>query len=228
MQRFAGLAAPMKLAASVAGSARGGSARRGKPGAISGGRQSGSARHRDDDVPKLVEKAMAGDLAALGTLFDRYAPSVYSFMRFRVDSAAVAEELMQRVFLELVEQLPDYRPADSPFGAWLFGVARDVWTEHARANAGRREGGQAGSNGRPPGRAVVALIGQAIYSLPPTQREVIACRVFAGLSAPETAALMRWSEGSVRDVQHRALSELSQSLGLAQGMTFAPARVEQL
>jgi RNA polymerase sigma-70 factor (ECF subfamily) len=233
MQRFAGLAAPMKLAASVAGSARGGSRRHadatragtGRPKGESGRRREG----RNEDVPRLVERSLAGDMAALGTLFDRFAPPVYSFFRFRVDSAAVAEELMQRVFLRLVEELPSYQPAEAPFGAWLFGVARDVWTDHARAGGTQSAAGRSGgSDGHPAGRAVVALIGQAVWSLPASQREIIACRIFAGLSAPETAALMRWSEGSVRDVQHRALAELSNNLGLAQSVAFAPARLEQL
>jgi RNA polymerase sigma-70 factor (ECF subfamily) len=170
----------------------------------------------DSEIERLVEQAREGDAAAFGALYDAFAPRVYRFFRFRVSTPESAEDLTQRVFLKMIEQLPHYRNQGVPFAAWLFRVARNAWIDEHRTSHSAMPlellSDSAADEASPEQRAIDAydwdVVRRALHRLPDDQREVIACRFFADLSARETAAQMGRSEGSVRVLQHRALAAL--------------------
>jgi RNA polymerase sigma-70 factor (ECF subfamily) len=180
----------------------------------------GSGRVPEDDIQALVERARHGDTAAVGALYDAFAPRVYRFFRFRVSADEPAEDLMQRVFLKMIEQLPKYEPRGVPFAAWLFRVARNTWIDEGRAYHAtvplEAIDSELADTGDPETLTEASLDGElirsAVATLPDDQREVIACRFFAGLTPRETAELMGRSEGSVRVLQHRALGALRRRL----------------
>lgn len=179
----------------------------------------------EDETQVLVERAQGGDGAAFAALYDAFAPRIYRFFRFRASTAESAEDLTQRVFLKMIEQLPKYEARGIPFSAWVFRVARNAWidedrTAHPTVSLGLLSEGAALTVG--PHEAAVAAIESetlrsAVETLPKDQREVIASRFFAGLSCRETAMLMGRSEGSVRVIQHRALATLRMRLPTIDG-----------
>lgn len=168
----------------------------------------------------LVERARSGDGAAFAALYDVFAPRVYRFFRFRVSAAEAAEDLTQRVFLKMIEQLPNYEQRGIPFAAWVFRVARNAWIDEDRTSHPsvpiddlvEAEADAAGPDELAAAAIESEQLRRAIATLPADQREVIACRFFAGLSSRETAAQMGRSEGSVRVIQHRALAALRRKL----------------
>ncbi len=174
----------------------------------------------EEDIQKLVERARGGDNVAVGALYDAFAPRIYRFFRFRVAADDAAQDLMQRVFLKMVEQLPKYESRGVPFAAWLFRVARNTWIDEGRAYRTTVSlddlVGEPADAGDPEALTQTTLDGErvrrAVAALPPDQREVIACRFFAGLTPRETAVLMGRTEGSVRVLQHRALAGLRRQL----------------
>jgi RNA polymerase sigma-70 factor (ECF subfamily) len=191
-----------------------------------------------DEIQDLVERARQGDAAAFGALYDAFAPRVYRFFRFRVSSPELAEDLTQRVFLKMIEQLPHYRSQGVPFAAWLFRVARNAWIDEHRTSHPAEPldllSGSAAEQASPEERAIDAvdwdIVRRALHRLPDDQREVIACRFFGDLSPQETAAQMGRSEGSVRVLQHRALATLRRLLGpsgVGGGMPAAPGEGTQ-
>jgi RNA polymerase sigma-70 factor (ECF subfamily) len=174
----------------------------------------------EDETHVLVERAQGGDGAAFAALYDVFAPRIYRFFRFRVDTAESAEDLTQKVFLKMIEQLPRYEARGIPFAAWVFRVARNAWidedrTAHPTVPLGLLPGNAALTVG-PHDAAVAAIesetIRSAVETLPPDQRDVIASRFFGGLSCRETAIQLGRSEGSVRVIQHRALAALRKRL----------------
>jgi RNA polymerase sigma-70 factor (ECF subfamily) len=184
----------------------------------------------DDTTSDLVERAQSGDGAAFAALYDVFAPRVYRFFRFRVASADAAEDLTQRVFVKMIEQLPKYESRGIPFAAWLFRVARNAWideerTSHEAVSIDRFAESMSVADG-PHELAAAAIesemLRSAIAALPPDHREVIASRFFAGLSCRETAAQMGRSEGSVRVIQHRALTALRRHLPLVERAARGP------
>src|SRR4051812_22624454 len=63
-------------------------------------------------------------------------------------------------------------------------------------------------------RQELDAVGVALASLTDEQREAIALRFFAGLSARETAEAMGKQEGTVRGLQFRAIAALRRQLGI--------------
>jgi RNA polymerase sigma-70 factor (ECF subfamily) len=60
-------------------------------------------------------------------------------------------------------------------------------------------------------------VGAALATLTDDQREAIALRFFAGLSAREAAEVMGRQEGTVRGLQFRAIAALRRQLGIGGG-----------
>jgi RNA polymerase sigma-70 factor (ECF subfamily) len=78
-----------------------------------------------DPVPEeeLIERVTRGDESALGVLYDRYFPRVFSFVQRRLRNRADTEETVQEVFINVFSSLGSYR-AEAPFAAWVLGVTR--------------------------------------------------------------------------------------------------------
>jgi len=170
----------------------------------------------EDEIQLLVQRAQGGDGAAFAALYDVFAPRLFRFFRFRVSAAEAAEDLTQRVFLKMIEQLPNYQSRGVPFAAWVFRVARNALIDDARATrptVALDEIAETQSDAASPEALAAASLDAdalhaAIAALPPDQREVIASRFFAGLTPGETAAQMGRTPGSVRVLQFRALAAL--------------------
>jgi RNA polymerase sigma-70 factor (ECF subfamily) len=181
----------------------------------------------ENEIEQLVDRARKGDDTAFGALYDAFAPRVYRFFRFRVETDEAAEDLTQRVFLKMIEQLTHYQSRGVPFAAWLFRVARNAWIDEHRLSRSNVPlealADIAGEEAGPEELAAHAfdweILRRELGHLPADQREVIACRFFAGLSPRETAAQMGRSEGSVRVLQHRALAALRRRIGPVVGLT---------
>lgn len=74
----------------------------------------------------IVERARRGHARAFADLYDRHAPSVYAYLLGQVADPAVAEELLEHVFVEVIPDLVRNRARTWPFEARLMTVAGDV------------------------------------------------------------------------------------------------------
>ena len=128
-------------------------------------------------------------------IFDHYHESIYRFIASRVHRPSDAEDLTQLVFVKALEALPRYESRGVPFGGWLFRLARNavidyVRTRHDHADlesAIERPHGDAGPDEIAVVRQELDAVGAALAALTDEQREAIALRFFAGLSAREAA-----------------------------------------
>jgi len=176
----------------------------------------------DAAIERLVQEAQAGDAWAFGRLFDHYHQPVYRFVATRVRRPSDAEDLTQLVFVKALEALPRYEARGVPFGGWLFRLARNavidfVRTSHENADLAKsadRAGNDAGPDELAVIRQEIDAVGAALARLTEDQRDAIALRFFAGLSAREAAAVMGKQEGTVRGLQFRALAALRRELGI--------------
>ena len=80
----------------------------------------------------LIAQAGLGDRAAFGTLYRRHSPAVYRFARALCGSAAIAEDVVQDVFVVLMRDLSRYDATRSPLVAYLYGIARNLSRHRAR------------------------------------------------------------------------------------------------
>ncbi len=82
----------------------------------------------------MIGSEQQRELAANWT---RAQPLVFSFLRSAVGTAEIADELVQRVALVLVDKYGQYDP-ERPFTAWALGVARFELLNYRRQNRTER------------------------------------------------------------------------------------------
>jgi RNA polymerase sigma-70 factor, ECF subfamily len=173
-------------------------------------------------IERLVQEARDGDAWAFGLLFDHYHLSVYRYIASRVHRPSDAEDLTQLVFVKALEALPRYESRGVPFGGWLFRLARNTVIDHVRTrhdhvdldSAIGQAGREAGPDEVTVARQELDEVAEALAALTEEQRDAIALRFFAGLSAREAAEVMGKQEGTIRGLQFRAIAALRRKLGI--------------
>ena len=178
--------------------------------------------HDDGAIERLVDQAKAGDAWAFGLIFDHFHLPIYRYIASRVHRPADAEDLTQLVFVKALEALPRYEARGIPFGGWLFRLARNTVIDHVRTRHEHADLdaaiGHAVSGAGPDELTVARLeldeVAAALAELTDEQRDAIALRFFAGLSAREAAVVMGKQEGTIRGLQFRAIAALRRHLGI--------------
>jgi len=178
----------------------------------------------------------AGDVAAFEELMVRYERPLWGYVRRFVRDAGMAEDLLQEVFLRVVRAAEDWRQ-DARFAPWVYTVARNLCTDHARRAATRRArsldapaqpGGDDDSgpkrlldrlDAKTPGSERDALsrelrehLDRAIDELPRDQREVFILREMMELPFAEIAAAVGAPEGTVKSRMSLALQKLREAM----------------
>jgi len=74
---------------------------------------------------ELLERMVSGDREAFAALYRRRQAGVYRFALQMSGSEALAEDVVQEVFLTLVRAGATYDPACGPVTAFLYGIARN-------------------------------------------------------------------------------------------------------
>jgi RNA polymerase sigma-70 factor (ECF subfamily) len=166
-------------------------------------------------VDALARAAAAGDVSAVGQLYDELVGPVYSYIAMRVRRREDAEDLTQVVFERIVGGLPRYRQNGRPFTAWAFRIARNAVIDHVRRDRPTEPLGP--DHDHADGLEVEAIslkveqiheLRQAIEHLTPDQREALTLRFVAGLSAEEAAQVMGRRAGTIRGLTFRAIGAL--------------------
>jgi len=191
----------------------------------------------DAAIERLVDEARAGDAWAFGRLFDHFHLPIYRYVASRVRQPSDAEDLTQLVFVKALEALPRYESRGIPFGGWLFRLARNSVIDHVRtshehadlAQSADRAGRDAGPDELAETRQEIEAVRAALSTLTDDQRDVIALRFFAGLSAREAAVAMGKQEGTIRGLQFRAIAALRRQLGIevTEGVMAPSVALEQ-
>lgn len=79
----------------------------------------------------IMARVAEGDVAALGLLYDRYAPGLLAYAR-RIDRND-AEDVIQTVFLRVMRIASSFRGDASSARPWLFAITTRVLQERTRA-----------------------------------------------------------------------------------------------
>jgi RNA polymerase sigma-70 factor (ECF subfamily) len=170
-------------------------------------------------VDELAAAAAAGDVEAVGRLYDALVTQIYRYVAVRVHRREDAEDLTQLVFERIVSSLPRYRPRGRPFEAWAFRIARNAVIDHVRRDRAHEpltDGHDTGHDETPDRLTVrgeeIRELRSAIASLTADQQEALALRFAAGMSAEEAAAVMGRRAGTVRGLTFRAIASLRRRL----------------
>jgi RNA polymerase sigma-70 factor (ECF subfamily) len=168
-------------------------------------------------IENLVVRAQNGDGDAFSLIYQEYVDRIYRFAYSRLRRAEQAEDITQDVFIKALRNIRSYHYCGKPFASWLFRIARNQIIDfQRRANKCNQvpfvETINCLDSHDPEASLEQSLqtsaIAQAIESLPPRQKEVISLRFGAEFSISETAEATGISEGSVKKLQHEAISKL--------------------
>lgn len=172
---------------------------------------------------ELVLYARGGDAAAFETLVRRHQRKVIAFAtRFFGGQHALATDVAQDVFVDLLRALPRYRP-EGRFTIYLYRFTLNRCRMAARA---LRYEGRAREQllvERPsrvtPDEAAARererRLVRAMLLLPEKQRAVVQLRFWGGLSHQEIAEVLDTREGTVKSRLWNALARLRELLGEA-------------
>jgi RNA polymerase sigma-70 factor (ECF subfamily) len=154
-----------------------------------------------------VERAKAGDDDAFEELYRSHVQGVARHVRLRLGS--VDEDLVVEVFLRAWQGLATYRDVGRPFGAWLYGITRNVIVDELRTRGRTLAMAEVPDQGVEPMTAELLSLRDAIDRLPDDQRQVVQLKYLAGLTNDEVATALHTTVGAVNTRQWRALRALA-------------------
>lgn len=156
--------------------------------------------------------------------FRKHRGPVYRYVRFRVATREVAEDLTSEIFVKALRALDGYDRKRSSPRTWLLRIARNTVTDHLRAL--QRQGSLHVSLDRAPDlvshcpsqeerllheEQVQSLL-NAVATLRKTDREIISLRYGSGLGNREIAEALKISPNAVAVRVHRALGRLKEAM----------------
>jgi RNA polymerase sigma-70 factor (ECF subfamily) len=194
---------------------------------------------RDDDA--LLRRLREGDERVFSDLVDRWSHMMLRLALSRVESRAVAEEVVQDAWLTVLRSLDRYERR-STFRTWVLGIVVNL--ARSRARAERREVPLSSESEpsvdqarflpathsrwphhwsvepaawRTPEDELLAgetrkMIVKAIDELPPAQREVIVLRDVEGMPSTEVCNILALTDTHQRVLLHRARSRVRHAL----------------
>ncbi|MFN8530717.1 MAG: sigma-70 family RNA polymerase sigma factor [Anaerolineae bacterium] len=179
---------------------------------------------READIEAEMVRAAAHDPAALAPLYERYAARLYAYCLRRVDHPHDAEDLTSAIFARALDTAHGYR--GGLVAAWLFRIARSMVANYFRSRKPSvsleglpAEGAWAldsGDQAEPLDQVMRAEEQRALHrliaELRDDERDLLALRIAAGLSAEEVGAIFGTSAGAIRTRTHRLIQHLRAEL----------------
>lgn len=192
---------------------------------------------RPEDIPsdeELLRRFNDGDADAFEVLVRRYERPLYNFILRSVRRRERADELLQDVFLKVVQRSNDFK-GNSKLSTWLYTIARNLCIDHSRKMVFRRhksldapsrsgeddEGpslldrtaaAELGADRRTIAHDLSARITVAVEELPEEQKEVFLMRQVQGMAFKEIADVIGVPENTVKSRMRYALERLQRAL----------------
>ena len=170
----------------------------------------------------LLKKAGEGDQAAFLDLYDRYREPIFRFAYRLLGSVEVAEDVTHDCFLSLIRKPENFRAERASLKTYLYAAARNLAMKHFR-NQGRETGldevseEPKDSPKRGPLRRLLdeelaMQVRDAVFSLPPLQREALILFEYEGLTLNEVAQITGTDAGAIKARLYRAREGLRRIL----------------
>jgi RNA polymerase sigma-70 factor (ECF subfamily) len=166
----------------------------------------------------LVQLAVKRDRAAFTALYESCVQRVYRHVYYKVSSHADAEDITQEAFVRAWKYIDKYKSTGAPFVTWIIAIAGNLVIDHYRKPHNTMLIGEIfedNPNIQIPDTSRELevnfdneVIRKAVLKLKGDKQRVIMLHFIDGLTYAEIAAALNKSEGAIRVIQYRALSEL--------------------
>lgn len=190
---------------------------------------------RDESLLCLLA---AGSQSALSILYDRHSPLVFGLALHITADQQLAEDVTVEVFVRVWQCHRSFRPATETVQSWIITLAwacirdgrqGDPTPAHYRhsSRASRARDGAAWATTAEHQLDPRATLGDALRSLPTSQREVLELACYSGLTAREIAAISAAPVGTITSRVRGACTTLRAALETAAQQTPAGASAPQ-
>jgi len=174
---------------------------------------------RDRQILRRIGQPGEGATTAVAELYDLYGRLVFSLIIKIVGDSAVAEELVQDVFVRVWRSAATYQPALGSVRTWLLAIAHHRAVDELRRRRKEQDWislEKCHLDKLDIGEETVAdpLMGRALAALSPEQRQVIQLAYFQGFTGLEIAARLNLPVGTVKSRIRLALEKLRSVLGV--------------
>ncbi len=165
---------------------------------------------------KLLIEAAQADPRQFARLYEANFDRVYAYIVRRVGDRFEAEDLTADVFHQALAAIGRFEWRGVPFAAWLLRIAANAIADRWKA-LGRPQPDPISDDPVPQEIERRAILFQLVDSLPVEQRRVIIRRFVEQRSIREIAGELGKSEGAIKQLQFRALENLRERMGGANG-----------
>jgi len=175
------------------------------------------AAEANDEEARL---AAGGDRAAFASLYVRHRDTVFRYLRARCASDDDALELSAVTFERALTAMPRFRPQGGGVLAWLLRIARNAVIDQERRRRPLLPWSTAPEHpslAPTPEQAVLGAeqrreLRGLLAELPQVQRDAIALRYAAGLTAREISLVINKSEEATQKLITRAVGRLKERM----------------
>ncbi len=172
----------------------------------------------------LVEEAKH-NAEAFGRLYRHYVNRIYNYHYRHTGNHIEAEDLTSRTFYHALRSIQQYQDRGGTFQAWLFRIAHNAvvnWyrdqSRHTVVSLEATEGqlGQSAHRDEPHEQVVrqeqQATLLWLFNQLPEIRKTLLILKFVEKMSNEEIAKILGKSEGAIKSLYHRTLSELREAI----------------
>jgi len=166
-----------------------------------------------------VARTRAGEEIDFEALYRTSRDDVYAYVAGMVRDRATAEEVTAAAFERALTRRASYKPDRGSPRAWLFGIARNAAYDELRRRGRSEPTANPEPRSAPSGDTTAeiavrrAALADALARLSQGERELVALKFEAGLSAAEIGAVIGISETNVGTRVSRAVAKLREAMG---------------
>ena len=195
------------------------------------GRPGQAAQLDPDSDAAIMLRVAAGDEAGFNFLVQKHHRAMMHFLFRMVHNQAVAEELVQEVFLRVYRSRESYR-AEAKFTTWLYRIATNLAVNHARDTRHERSAQTVYLDATDPETGTtpdvaddepnveqnllrderMAAIKTHVMTLPERQRMAVLMHKYQGLDYKQIGDVLKLSESATKSLLFRAYQTLRERL----------------
>lgn len=168
---------------------------------------------------RLLVEAAQRDPARFAELYEYNFERVYAYVSRRLNDRGAAEDVTAEVFHQALANLDRFEWRGTPFVAWLLRIAANAIVDHWRRTSREQQlGDDDGPESFPVNAENIqqverrAMLFRLVGTLPADQRRVIEMRFGEEKAIREIAREMGRSEGSIKQLQFRAMQSLREKM----------------
>jgi RNA polymerase sigma-70 factor (ECF subfamily) len=158
-----------------------------------------------------LERARRGDMDACAAIYRRFSTACFNLALRILGDRAAAEDVVQEVFLKMMNTLPGFR-GDAPFGVWLKRMTANATIDTLRAGQRFADEDPEALFASMASRNVDADVRVDAWTLlmriPPRARAVLVLHELEGYTHKELSDLFGQSESYSKSILARALKKL--------------------